>query len=153
MQEQRIEEFDGRITPAISQRLHSRRLALGLSYERLAEALGVSWSTLRKWELGECSRCTASKQERLADFLRGNYDEQLLNRSALHGKRIRNRSFDASQQRQQRIERLCRLGEQHPEALVNFEYKLRAAVTAVIRCNLDLPESSAMARLKQNQAD
>ena len=145
MQEQRIEEFDGRITPAISQRLHSRRLALGLSYERLAEALGVSWSTLRKWELGECCRCTLPMQQLLADFLGGRYDERLLYRSELRGKRIYNPSYDASQQRLQRIEQLCLLGEQHPEALADFELALTAAAA------MALQRAMAMAAEKTTQ--
>ncbi len=133
MHEPRVEEFDGRITPAVSRRLRSRRIALGLSYERLAEALGVSWSTLRKWELGECCRCTAPMQEILADFLDGRYDEQLLHRPELQGKRIHNPGIDASRQRLQRIEQLCLLGERHPEALDILELALTAATAVALR--------------------
>ena len=138
MQEQRTEEFDGRITPDVRRRLRGRRLAFGLSYERLAEVLGVSWATLRKWELGECGRCSASRQGVLANFLKGCYDEQLLCQSLQSGKRIANPSLDASRRRMQRIEQLCRLGEQHPEAMAELESALTAGVAAALRKSLGL---------------
>jgi len=138
MPQQRAEEFDGRITPAISRRLHSRRIALGLSYQALADALGVCWSTLRKWELGECHHCTEPMQPLLADFLRGSYDELLLSRSVPHGKRIHNRSFDASRLRLRRLELLCQIGERHPEALVTIEQALTTTAATVLWRSLGL---------------
>jgi transcriptional regulator with XRE-family HTH domain len=136
MQKPQRETFDGRITPLVSHRLRSRRLALAMSYEELGLMLGVSWSTIRKWELGECARCTPPLQDILALFLAGDYDEQLLRRVALRGKRIRNPSFAVSRQRRQRIEQLCQLGERHPEALINVEQALIAAAALALRHSL-----------------
>lgn len=138
MPEQRTEEFDGRITPDVRRRLRGRRLAFGLSYERLAEVLGVGWATVRKWECGECGRCSAPMQEILANFLKGCYDKQLLRQSLQSGKRIANPSLDASRRHMQRIEQLCRLGEQQPEAIAELESALTAGVAAALRKSLGL---------------
>ena len=67
-------DFTGVFTEQTRRRLRERRLALGLTYERLADALGINGSTLRKWESGTTRRCSLFCRPLIADFLSGNYD-------------------------------------------------------------------------------
>ena len=67
-------DFTVVFTEQTRRRLRERRLALGLTYERLADALGINGSTLRKWESGTTRRCSLFCRPLVADFLSGDYD-------------------------------------------------------------------------------
>lgn len=66
--------FDGVISPELRQRLITKRQAIRMSLRDLGARLGVSWSTLRKWERGEISHCHRRHQEPLWRFLHGDLD-------------------------------------------------------------------------------
>ena len=73
-----MEDFDGRFDDETRALLKRRRLSLGLSYARLAQALNVSWLTLRNWEQGHVSKCHASQVMPLRNFLGGKSDGRLM---------------------------------------------------------------------------
>ena len=70
--------FDGQFTPLVRQELRHKRLALGVTQERLAWILNTNWSTLRKWEAGKTAACQDRYIPRINDFLGGAYDETLI---------------------------------------------------------------------------
>ena len=66
--------FNGFFSAQAREELRRKRLSLGLSYCALGRFLGVHWSTIRKWEYGIIQHCSLSLQNRIASFLRGEYD-------------------------------------------------------------------------------
>ena len=50
-------------------RIKSRRLDLGLTLEKVAQAVGVSAATITRWERGEISRLNAYNEASLANVL------------------------------------------------------------------------------------
>lgn len=54
----------------IGERIHARRLELGLTLEQVGDAVGVGKSTVRKWEQGMIKNMRRDKIQRLADVLR-----------------------------------------------------------------------------------
>ncbi|MGN0866674.1 MAG: helix-turn-helix domain-containing protein [Oligosphaeraceae bacterium] len=64
-------------SPALRRRLTEKRLGLGLTYASLGRFLGVSWATVRKWELGKSRVCQQRHRRLVQDFLRGDYDQAL----------------------------------------------------------------------------
>ncbi len=66
--------FQGVFTPGVRRRMKSRRKALGLSVQKLGEAMGVNWSTLRKWEDGSVGCCRPAHARKLSRFLSGELD-------------------------------------------------------------------------------
>lgn len=68
---------DGTLTPAIRQRLKSKRIELGAALKQLAGVLDLDWGTLSKWENGKVRRCSISNRRRLEKFLNGGYDRVL----------------------------------------------------------------------------
>ncbi|MGI5922438.1 MAG: helix-turn-helix domain-containing protein [Lentisphaeria bacterium] len=69
--------FDGRITPEISRRLRQKRKSSGLSLRQLSRLLGVSWSTLHKWETGQIGHCRPRHIGILSAFASGKLDIRL----------------------------------------------------------------------------
>lgn len=69
--------FDGTFTPEIRELMRSRRNALGVSLQQLAELLGVNISTLRKWESGQIDTCQVVHINHIVEFLSGEYDRRL----------------------------------------------------------------------------
>ena len=64
--------------PGIGGEVRARRHRLGLTYEQLADAMGIHWTTLRNWELGKGGRQRNPQKTRLVRrFLSGEYDEIL----------------------------------------------------------------------------
>lgn len=64
-------QFDGRFNDEIRNELHARRLALGVGCSQMAQRLGVSWSTYRKWECGPIVRCNTKYVSRIEAVLNG----------------------------------------------------------------------------------
>ncbi|MCQ2403067.1 MAG: hypothetical protein MJ202_05005 [Lentisphaeria bacterium] len=62
-------------TPQVCERLKQKRLELRISYCTLGHFLGVSWATVRKWELGKTAVCQHRYSQRVRKFLNGDYDE------------------------------------------------------------------------------
>lgn len=62
-------------TPQVCERLKQKRLELRISYSTLGHFLGVSWATVRKWELGKTAVCQRRHSQRIQKFLNGDYDE------------------------------------------------------------------------------
>ncbi len=58
------------ITDDIREALKAKRLRLGFSYAKVADCLGVHWSTYRKWEREETTQCTHLTLERMQIFLK-----------------------------------------------------------------------------------
>ncbi len=50
---------------------------MGLSVQKLGEAMGVNWSTLRKWEDGSVGSCRPAHARKLSRFLAGELDETI----------------------------------------------------------------------------
>ena len=55
--------------------MRAKRLELGVSFQTLAERLGVHASTLRKWEKGSILDCHGQNMMRVRRYLRGEYDQ------------------------------------------------------------------------------
>ncbi|MFA6815733.1 MAG: helix-turn-helix domain-containing protein [Lentisphaeria bacterium] len=72
-----LNNFSGTLTPQIRKKIKVKRMALGLTYYRLATFFGINWSTLRKWELGPTASCSLSKRLKVNNFLDGKYDKEL----------------------------------------------------------------------------
>ena len=66
--------FDGNFNDEIRNALHSRRTELGLGCAQMAQRLGVSWSTYRKWECGPIVRCNTKHVSRIEAFLNDRID-------------------------------------------------------------------------------
>lgn len=62
-------------TPQVREQFKKKRLALRISYCALGKFLGVSWATVRKWELGKTTRCLRRHRQKVQKFLAGEYDE------------------------------------------------------------------------------
>lgn len=69
--------FDGHITPEIARRLRQKRKSSGLSLRQLSRLLGVSWSTLQKWETGQIGHCRPQHIGILSSFASGKLDSRL----------------------------------------------------------------------------
>lgn len=67
-------KFDGIFNDEIRNALHSRRMVLGLGCAQMAQKMGVSWSTYRKWECGPIVRCNTKHISRIEAFLNGRFD-------------------------------------------------------------------------------
>ena len=67
-------KFDGIFNDEIRNALNSRRISLGLGCSQMAQKLGVSWSTYRKWECGPIVRCNTKHVSRIEAFLNGRLD-------------------------------------------------------------------------------
>ena len=50
-------------------RIRSRRKALGLTLEQVADAVGVGYSTVRKWEVGAIANMKRDKIQKLSEIL------------------------------------------------------------------------------------
>lgn len=77
--------FDCTFNPEICARLRAKRFTLGLPYHIVGRLFNVSWSTIRKWELGLTHRCSIVHRPKLEGYLNGDFDEQLLGRKILEG--------------------------------------------------------------------
>ncbi len=64
-------------SPALRRQLTEKRLGLGLTYAALGRFFGVSWATVRKWELGKIRVCQQRHRRMVVEFLQGNYDQAL----------------------------------------------------------------------------
>ncbi len=60
--------------------LRTKRMSLGLTYVALGRFLGISWGTVRKWELGQTQCCLQRHASLVRNFVDGLYDEALLGR-------------------------------------------------------------------------
>ena len=76
--EEQLIQFDCEFSQKVRKMFRDRRQALGLSYNSLAQTLGVNWSTLRKWEMGMTRNCNLRHRLVIEDFLNGKLDETLL---------------------------------------------------------------------------
>ena len=73
-------------SPGIRRQMTEKRLALGLTYASLGRYLGVSWATVRKWELGLIRLCQRRHRRLVREFLRGSYDRSLRENRNLPGR-------------------------------------------------------------------
>ncbi len=64
-------------TAEIRQALSQKRRELGLTFTALGDFLGVSWATIRKWELGKSQMCQRKHAGMVENFLAGAYDREL----------------------------------------------------------------------------
>ncbi len=64
-------------TTEIRQALSRKRRELGLTFTALGDFLGVSWATVRKWELGKSRECQRKHAKMVESFLAGAYDQEL----------------------------------------------------------------------------
>ncbi len=80
--------FDGVFTHEIRRRIHTRRCKLGLSYSVLAKFFGLNWSTIRKWENGPTKACASYYVKKIIRFLKGEFDQQLLEKKHFMKNRI-----------------------------------------------------------------
>lgn len=64
-------------TAEIRQALSRKRRELGLTFTALGDFLGVSWATIRKWELGKSKMCQRKHAGMVENFLAGAYDREL----------------------------------------------------------------------------
>jgi len=76
--------FDGEFNDEVRAALCSRRNELGLGCAQMAQKLGVSWCTYRKWELGPTLRCNTKYTAKLEALLNARYDDAFM-AEALHG--------------------------------------------------------------------
>ena len=51
---------------SMGERIRSRRKALGLTLEQVADAVGVGYSTVRKWEVGAIANMKRDKIQKLS---------------------------------------------------------------------------------------
>ena len=70
--------FNGDFTDEIRAAIRSKRIELGLQFNRIASFMGVNWSTFRKWENGPTRHCDVCYRPKIENFINGNYDSQLL---------------------------------------------------------------------------
>lgn len=68
-----------------SRELGMHRRELGLSREQVADFFHVNISTVRKWECGLTHRCQERHACQLLHFIKGDYDNELQNVTALPG--------------------------------------------------------------------
>ncbi len=66
--------FNGTLNNDTRTELREKRKKLGLSYDNMADFIGVHWSTYRKWELGPTARCSMGHTRTLNALLNGKYD-------------------------------------------------------------------------------
>lgn len=66
--------FDGHITPDLGRLLRQKRKSLELSLRQLSPVLGISWSTLQKWETGQINTCRPDHGRILTAFISGKFD-------------------------------------------------------------------------------
>ena len=69
--------FDGHITPDLARLLRQKRKSLDLSLRELSPLLGISWSTLQKWETGQINTCRPQHGVILTSFVTGKLDAGL----------------------------------------------------------------------------
>ncbi|MDD4537819.1 MAG: helix-turn-helix transcriptional regulator [Lentisphaeria bacterium] len=69
--------FDGHITPDLARLLRQKRKSLDLSLRELSPLLGISWSTLQKWETGQINTCRPQHGVILTSFVTGKLDAHL----------------------------------------------------------------------------
>ncbi len=69
--------FDGHITPDLGRLIRQKRNSLGLSLRELSTLLGVSWSTIHKWETGQIIHCRPQYGGILTAFVTGKLDARL----------------------------------------------------------------------------
>jgi len=68
---------NGRISPDLSRLLHQKRKSLHLSLRKLSRILGISWSTLHKWETGQINTCRPHHRDILTSFVCDNLNAHL----------------------------------------------------------------------------
>lgn len=71
------EQFAGVFSEEFRKRFEDHRRELGASYQQLASALRINWSTIRKWECGVTRTCHSRHIVRVSDFLNRRYDSLL----------------------------------------------------------------------------